>query len=120
GEPHGGFSDPATQALLDAKFAELSASGVRTVRYMSLFADLRAGVTFAEDGTPTGFTEHVDADIEALFDAARRHHLRLIPVLLDFGIADTVTQEADAGAVGEHPDVITDPAKRQALLRLFR
>ena len=118
GQPHIGFSNPETRQLLDAHFAALKQAGITVVHYMSLFADFRGGMRFAPDGTPLGFDEYVDADMEALLETAQRHGLKLIPVLLDFSIADTIAEEFDTPA-GEHPDLITDPVKRAKLLEIL-
>ncbi|MBU0683663.1 MAG: hypothetical protein KJ864_05185, partial [Candidatus Omnitrophica bacterium] len=81
-----------------------------------LFADLRAGVEFDEDGTPIGFTERVYEDMNALLDCAKALGIKLMPVLFDYMIADGV----GGNDVGEHSELIKDPAKRSALVELFR
>ncbi|MBL7072250.1 MAG: hypothetical protein ISS33_00560, partial [Candidatus Omnitrophica bacterium] len=81
-----------------------------------LFADLRVGVDFDASGNPVKFTDRVYEDMNALLDCASALGIKLIPVLFDYMIADGVS----GPGFGEHPDVITDPAKRGLLVNLFK
>ncbi|MBD3296112.1 MAG: S8 family serine peptidase, partial [Candidatus Omnitrophica bacterium] len=86
-----------------------------------IFNDLRSGITFDASGNPTGFTDKVYEDMQALLDAAKMLGIKVLPVLLDWTIADGVSTE-DGTPVGEHPDLITDDTaggKREQLLSLM-
>ncbi|MBD3295885.1 MAG: hypothetical protein GF392_00770, partial [Candidatus Omnitrophica bacterium] len=72
-----------------------------------LFNDLRSGMTFDANGVPTGFTEKVYEDMQALLDAAKMLGIKLMPVLLDHTVADNVTDQ-EGNPVGEHKEIITD------------
>jgi hypothetical protein len=105
-----GFSTCVDQISED--FAYLARHRVRLVRVF-LFCDARTGIISSGGGIAVD--PFALDDLRALLAAAEKHPaLRLVPVLFDFLIADGVTHE-DAHAVGEHPDWITDPAKRRAL-----
>ena len=76
------------------------------------FADLRAGMIFAADGTPIGFTDKVYDDMRALLDAAKALGIPLMPVLFDYMFAD-------GAGPSDYADLINDATKRQALLNIF-
>ncbi|MGB2662014.1 MAG: hypothetical protein WBD04_06490 [Candidatus Omnitrophota bacterium] len=119
GESHEGFSTPAKRAELLRKLSPWKGGYVRVF----LFCDLRSGITFDGSGMPTGFTKtgsinHVFDDMDALVEAAEMLGIKLFAVLLDRTVADGVLDESGY-PVGEHPDLITDPAKRAALLTLI-
>ena len=67
---------------------------------------MRSGVTFDADGMPIGFTDKVYEDMQALIDVSHALGVRLMPVLLDYTMADGVDYELCE--VGEHPDILTD------------
>jgi len=108
---HDGYS--ANPARLYNKLAKWEGQYVR----IFLFCDLRAGISFAADGTPIGFndTATVYADMQALLNTAAALNIKLIPTLLDYRMADNVSGDY----WGEHPDLITDPVKRAELIRIF-
>ena len=82
--PEGGFARrSAALEVLDRTFATLAQDGVAVVRVF-LLCDLRSGVHFDDDGIPAGLDASVIPDITALIEAARRHGVGLMPVLLDF------------------------------------
>jgi hypothetical protein len=82
-----------------------------------LFCDLRTGLTYGQGGDVLGPDPHVYRDMDTLVAVARRHQVSLIPVLLDFTLADGVTHEGiDWTAVGEHPGFITDTRRTARLL----
>lgn len=115
GGEHGGFSSNTDR--LESDFAFLKEHGVSLVRVF-VFCDLRSAVLFDESGNPTGFDSFALADLDALVNAARSAGLSLIPVLFDYGLANGVSEEGGA-PIGEHPDLITDAAKREALCDLL-
>jgi hypothetical protein len=111
-----GFSSVAGLAKLRADFSYLHQQNVKVVRIF-LFCDLRSGVSFNADGSMT-FQDVALTDFRALLTTAQAYEIRLIPVLFDYTLADGVATE-NGFVVGEHPELITDPAKKQALLNLF-
>jgi len=116
GGEHGGFSSALT--CIEEDFRFLAEHGVRVARVF-IFTDLRSGIIFDNGGMPMRFDSFVNADFEALLRAARKYGLRLIPVLFDYLLADGVAFE-NGIPVGEHPDVISNPIKRAALITIFR
>ena len=111
---HDGFSSNVTRLRADLEFA--ANHRVKLVR-LFIFCDLRGGIVFDDAGVPQSFDEYVHADFQTLLDEASRLGLRLIPVLFDYTLADGVTTEV---TVGEHPQLITDPARRDELLAILR
>jgi hypothetical protein len=106
---HYGYS--ANSSQLYTEMAKWQGDYVRVF----LFCDFRAGMEFAGDGTPTGFTDKVYEDMTMLLATARALDIKLIPTIFDYLLADG---DSDPWH-GEHPDLITDPVKRQALLDIF-
>jgi hypothetical protein len=115
GRPEGGLHAHAEDAaLLRQVFERLRADGVQTARFF-LLADGRAGVRFAEDGTPEALDGAVFADIEVVLEAARGAGIGLVLVLLDaswLGPQATV----EGCRVRGHSDTLRDPVRRTALL----
>jgi hypothetical protein len=115
GRPEGGLHvHPEDAALLRQVFARLQADGVAHARLFVL-CDGRAGVRFAEDGTPESLDGAVFADLDVVMNAARETGIGLILVLLD-GDWLVPTELADGCLVGGHADTIREGAKRAALL----
>lgn len=113
--PEGGLHAHAEDsALLRQVFQRLRADGVQTARFF-LLADGRAGVRFAEDGTPEGLDGAVFPDLDVVLEAARAAGVGLILVLLDAGWLAPVIA-VDGCAVRGHSETFRDPAKRTALL----
>ena len=113
--PSGGVSTrPEALDVLDRTFAALAADGVTVVRTF-LLCDARSGVRFDRDGVPAGLDGAVFPDIEALLSAARRHHLRLMPVLLDFHLCRP-RRIVDGVQLGGRANLIARPDARQALV----
>ncbi|MFH1411296.1 MAG: hypothetical protein ABIG55_01465, partial [Candidatus Omnitrophota bacterium] len=111
---HMGFSSAAGFNDLVSNIKGESGDYVRVF----LFNDLRSGINFDASGNPISFTASVYEDMDVLIDVAEAKGLKLIPVLLDFTIADGVSVEGST-QVGEYPDLITDPAKRAMLIGLL-
>ncbi len=113
--PEGGLhAHPEDAALLRQVFERVQSDGVRTVRYF-LLADGRAGVRFADDGTPDSLDGSVFPDIDMVLEAARAAGVQLILVLLDAGWLAPASI-ADGHPVRGHADTLRDPVKRSALL----
>ena len=113
GETYEGFNTKRAQLL--QQLNRFKGCAVRVF----IFCDLRSGVTFDGGGTPTGLSTHVFDDMDALVEAAQVLGIRLIPVVFDYMIADNVNMEGP-NPVGEYPDLITDSAKRAALVNVLR
>jgi hypothetical protein len=114
GGAHLGFSSVAGRVRLEAALHERRDSLVR----VWLFCDLRAGVNFNMNGTISFRNETtVYDDMDALLEVAASNNVQLLLVLFD----RTLGVEGDIGSArrGLHPEVITDPATRSALISLF-
>ena len=115
--PGGGLSaQPAALDLLDRTFSNLAGDGVPVVRTF-LLCDARSGVRVDGAGVPTGLDEAVFPDIDALLASARRHHIRLLPVLLDFHLC-TPPRIVDNVQLGGRSRLLVDPGARLALVDL--
>jgi len=115
--PTGGLAArPDALDLLDRTLAALAADGVSVVRTF-LLCDLRSGIRFADDGGPVGLDEAVFPDIDALLAAARRHGVRLMPVLLDFHLCKP-GRIVDGVQLGGRSRLLDDPGARLALVDL--
>jgi hypothetical protein len=113
--PSGGLSaQPAALDRLERTFAALESDGVSIVRTF-LLCDARSGVRFDEAGVPVGLDEAVFPDLDAMVGAARRHHVRLIPVLLDFHLCKP-RRIANGVQLGGRSHLIADPESRSALV----
>jgi len=113
--PAGGLSTrPEALDVLDRTFAALAGDGIAVVRTF-LLCDARSGVRFDLHGVPAGLDDTVFADIDALVEAARRHQIRLMPVLLDFHLSGP-RRIVDGVQLGGRTNVITRPEARQALV----
>lgn len=118
--PEGGLHAHAEDAaLLRQVFERLRSDGVQTARFF-LLADGRAGVRFADDGTPEALDGSVFADVDVVLDAAHTSGVGLLLVLLDaawFAPASIL----DGQPIRGHADTVRDPVKRGALLeRILR
>jgi len=111
---HDGVSAPASTTQVEEDFAYLKSQGVRVVRWF-LFADCRAAPEFDAEGNATGFDEHFYPDFDAALAAAEKHSLSLMPVLLDFHLADEA-KDSSGVQLGGRATMISDPTKRRAFL----
>jgi len=104
--PRGGLAARSDLARLADLFGELSAHGLRLLRWF-LFCDGRAGIRFATDGTPLGPDDCVAADLDAALRLADRAGLGIVFTLLDFHwckparIVDDVQLGGRRAAIGE-------------------
>lgn len=113
--PGGGLSaQPPALDLLDRTFGALAGDGVLVVRAF-LLCDARSGVRFDDDGVPTGLDDAVFPDMDALMAAARRHGIRLMPVLLDFHLCLSPRIAGDV-QLGGRSHLFVDPEARRALV----
>ena len=113
--PHGGLSArPEARDLLDRTLAALAADGVPVVRTF-LLCDGRSGIRFADGDVPVGLDDSVFPDLDALLASARRHGVRLMPVLLDFHLCKPV-RFAGGVQLGGRSRLVSDRALRTALV----
>jgi hypothetical protein len=93
--------------------------GAGAVVRLWLFADLRSGLALDGEGDPSAVTERARGNMHGLLRLAAEEQVVLIPVLLDFHMADRVVRTGPDGAwpVSERPDVITDPRRRAKLVK---
>jgi hypothetical protein len=115
GGSHGGFS--SQKERLFKEFSFLATHGGKIARVF-IFCDARSAIRFSADGMPIGFDRYVERDFNTLLKVASSTGIRLIPVLLDYTLADGVAEENNT-FVGEHPDLIQNPLKRAALAKLL-
>jgi hypothetical protein len=109
-------AQPAALDLLDQTFAALASDGVSMVRTF-LLCDARSGVQFDGYGVPTGLDDAVFPDMDTLLAAARRHHVRLMPVLLDLYLCSPSTIGDDV-QLGGRSRLLTDTDARRAFVDL--
>jgi len=95
-------------------FADMRAKGVHVVRWW-VFADGRAGINFASDGTPLGVQPVVYQDLDRALQVARANNIYLDLVLFDVSL---LAQPTTYGGVtmGGHTDLLTNATKRTALV----
>lgn len=107
GEPaNSGWSANETKLREDLIF--LKSSGIEPVR-IYIFFDLRTGLDY-KDGKLIRFDDYVRQDIEIIFKVASQVGIKIIPVLFDFGIANS----------GGHPELIFSSEKHDFLVNLMR
>ena len=115
-----GETEVATSVRTD--FREIRETfGPGAVIRLWLFADLREGITFDKSGVPVAVTERARNNMATLLKMAVEEKVVLIPSLVDFVVADGVAKAGPDGAwaVGERPELITDPAKRARLVKVL-
>lgn len=113
--PDGGISArPAALDRLDRTLAALARDGVAAVRTF-LLCDARSGVVFDAGGHPLGIDDAVTRDVDALVAAARRHHVGLMPVLMDFHLC-AAAQIVNGVQLGGRSHLIADAAARTAFI----
>ena len=112
--PQGGLSaQPAALEQLDNTLGALARDGISIVR-LFLICDARSGVRFDRD-RPIGVDQAVFPDIDALLASARRHHIQLMPVLLDFLLC-RAAHVVNGVQIGGRSRLVTDPNARAALI----
>jgi hypothetical protein len=114
---HFDLGDEAVAASVRGDFRAIRATfGARAPVRLWLFADGRTGLVFT--GNSVAVTERARANMMVLLRLAVEEQVVLIPVLLDFGLADGVARSGPDGAwpVAEHAELVTDPGKRGQLV----
>ncbi len=111
-------------------FQRLAGAGVDVVRFF-LLADQITGVVFGPGNRALGLDPCVEPDVEALFEAASAAGVRLMPVLLDYTVADGRRRHEHPVArprgatgdprfpapAGEHAALLTDPESQELFLQ---
>ena len=85
-----------------------------------LLCDARSGVVFDNDGSPLALDHAVFADIDAIVAAARRHHVGLMPVLLDFHLCRKAEVVNDVQLGGRSHLLVQPEARRAFIDRILR
>jgi len=98
-------------AVLQQTLGQCSTPAVRVI----VFADGRAAPEFAAENQVIGLDEFFFQDFDALLEAAGRHNLRVIPVLLDFSWFDKATSE-NGVQLGGRSDIVRNSSLRQSFL----
>jgi hypothetical protein len=114
---HFDLGDEGVAASVRADFRAIRATfGARAPVRLWLFADGRTGLVFAGNGVAV--TDRARANMAVLLRLAEEEQVVLIPVLLDFGLADGVARSGPDGVwpVAEHTELVTDPGKRSQLV----
>jgi hypothetical protein len=113
--PDGGLAhQPAALETLDRTLAALARDGIPVAR-LFLLCDARSGVRFEDDGFPAGLDAAVFPDIDVMLDAARRHGVGLMPVLLDFHLCGA-RKWANGVQLGGRSRLINDERSRAAFI----
>lgn len=112
GGPPNGFH--SNRVSLAEDFAYLRQHNVKLCRVF-LFCDFRTGLEYDGNGNILGFDPYVDPDMHALLEVANEYGIRVLPVLMNYQMADGVEWEG-TNKVGEHAEFITNPVIRSQLL----
>jgi hypothetical protein len=114
------LGEDAVRNSVRADFKEIRATfGRNTPVRLWLFGDLRSGAELDDEGDPVAFSARARANIDVLLRLAAQEQVVLIPVLLDFHLADGVVRTGPDGVweVSERPDLVTDARKRGKLVK---
>lgn len=109
-----GVHNESTYRAVDADFAKMSRMGVNTVRWF-VFGDGSVGITYDNDGMPTGIDRNVFPDMDAALEIAQRHNIYLDLVLLDFLFMKDAEWK-DGVQAGGHAKVINSDKGQKALV----
>jgi hypothetical protein len=81
--PQGGLAAGGIAPELRARIDDLRGRGLTAIRWF-LFCDGRAGICFADDGTPTGLDDRVLPDLDAAVTFSAEAGVRIMFTLFDF------------------------------------
>ena len=113
--PEGGLSaQPAALDRLEHTLAALERDGIAVLRLFML-CDGRSGIRFDNDRLPVGLDDSFFPDVDALLAAARRHHIRVMPVLLDFHLCSPL-ELVNGVQLGGRAHLIAEQEGRSALV----
>ena len=115
--PWGGAADgfSSNRAALASAFAALRGNRATLCRVF-LFGDCRSGLLYDGFGGVSGAEPLAYTDMDAIVAEARTAGVRLLPVLLDFMVADGVATNQDGVLLGEHPELIADPRRKRQFI----
>ncbi|MBU1852100.1 MAG: TolC family protein, partial [Candidatus Omnitrophica bacterium] len=117
GGAHGGFSSVEGRQKLRDAFTEIKAAEGNTARTF-LFGDFRTALIYDANGVPVAFDDKVYPDMRALLEEAQNMGISLIVSLIDFMVADGVS-DVNGVMVGEHPEFFTDQDVQDGLFVLL-
>jgi len=113
--PEGGLSaQPAALDRLEHTLAALERDGIAILRLFML-CDGRSGIRFDSQHLPVGLDDSFFPDADALLAAAKRHHVRVMPVLLDFHLCSPF-ELVNGVQLGGRTHLIAEPEGRTALI----
>jgi hypothetical protein len=116
------LGEPAVAASVRDDFHAIRAAfGPGAVVRVWLFGDLRAGIELDGAGNPVATSARARANMARLLALAVEQQVVLLPVLIDFNLADGVAAQGPDGAwkVNERPDLIVDATRRGRLVRVL-
>lgn len=98
-------------------FDVIASMGLEVVRWF-VFTDGRGGITWDDEGRPTGLSDGFFDDMDAALEAARDHRLRVCLVLFDYSWMIRRALHDDAGALVfvQQPDLLATEDGRGRLL----
>ncbi|MBI3010787.1 MAG: hypothetical protein HYY57_07380, partial [Candidatus Omnitrophica bacterium] len=98
---HGGFSSPAGRQMLHDALQQMRADGIRTIRIMSLFADLRSGIRQDAQGNflldaqgQLQWDSKAMEDLVAFFEELESAGIKVVSALLDCRLVDGIATES--------------------------
>ena len=113
--PEGGLSaQPAALDRLEHTLAALERDGIALLRFFML-CDGRSGIRFDSHHLPVGLDDSFFPDVDALLAAANRHHVRVMPVLLDFHLCSPL-ELVHGVQLGGRTHLIAEPEGRTVLI----
>ncbi len=114
--PHDGISQTDSKSKIDSQFAFLESKHVRFLRCFA-FCDGRSSPEFDSSGFVTGFDSLFYTDMDTFLNLSSRHSIRLIMVLTDYLLFDTL-KIIDGVHLGGHSDIVLDSLKQQSFIKL--
>lgn len=113
--PQGGLSAQSwARDRLEQTLAALERDGISLLRVFML-CDGRSGIRFDNDRLPIGLDDSFFPDVDTLLSAARRHHVRVMPALLDFHLCSPL-QVVNGVQLGGRSHLIAGQEGRTALI----
>lgn len=112
--PEGGLAAPDARVEAGELLAAVAEAGFTLVRWF-VFADGRAGIRFASDGTPLGLDGWCLDDVSMALDLAVASGVRLVPVLFDFTWCRSAAVVSGVQTGGRR-DVLAQDSRRRSLV----
>jgi len=111
-----GAGQNISQLKIDSQFAFLESKQVRFLRCF-VFCDGRSSPEFDSSGFVTGFDSLFYADMDSFLNLSSRHSIRLIMVLTDYLLFDTL-KIVNGVHLGGHSDIVLDSLKQLSFINL--